>query len=60
MYREQSLRKDCVLKQNQLLDLRFFVHDVLARNRIVLPHLKLIGHGALVLVRSVKVASAGR
>ena len=48
------------MTEQRLLDLRFFVDDVLARYRIVFLHLKLIRHGALVLVRRVKVASAGR
>ena len=44
----------------RLLDLRFLIDHVLANNGIILLDLHLVGHGALVLVRRVKVACAGR
>src|SRR5690348_3102257 len=43
-----------------LLELSLFVDDVLARDRIVLLDLDLVGRGALVLGRGVEVAGAGR
>ena len=43
-----------------LLDLGFFIDHVLTRNRIVLFHFELVGHGPLVLVCSVKMAGTCR
>lgn len=41
-----------------LLDLAFFVFDVLARNWVVFAHYHLLGHGAGVLLGHIKVARA--
>jgi len=46
--------------QGSLLNLSFFVNDMLARHWIVLFHLKLVGHGPLVFVSGVKMARPGR
>ncbi|MFT7244766.1 MAG: hypothetical protein ACI82A_002124, partial [Candidatus Azotimanducaceae bacterium] len=43
----------------ELLDLGFFVHDVLADNGIKLFDFHLVWHGALVLGRGVEMASTG-
>src|SRR5690606_9491127 len=42
-----------------LLDLAFLVDHVLAHHRVELLHLKLLGHGALVLGRGVEMPRAG-
>src|SRR3546814_13246444 len=38
------------------LHLRFLEDDVLARHRVVLPHLQFLGHGARVLLGHVEIA----
>ena len=43
-----------------LFDLGFFIDHVLTRNRVVLFHFQLIGHGPLILVGSVEVAGTRR
>ena len=59
MYREQSLRKDCVLKQNQLLDLRFFVHHMLAYDWVVFFHFHFTGGVLFIFIGRVKVTGTG-
>jgi len=43
--------------QIRLLDLAFFVFDVLAHNRVILLHDHLFGHGPCVFLRHVKMPS---
>jgi hypothetical protein len=48
------------LAADQLLDLGFLVHHVLAYNRIEFLDFDLVGSSTLVLVGSVEVTSTGR
>ena len=48
----------CPCEVEGLLDLAFFVLDVLARDGVVLPHAHLLGHGARVLLGHIEEARA--
>ena len=43
-----------------LLDLSFFIDDMLAGDRVVLLHFKLVRHGPLIFISGIKMTRTGR